>query len=368
MKALDRSKLEARADRRCSLMLLESASCYEKFGVALQKAIQQAQAYPSLEVGDAAASSVLSLAEKTRQLAARLREDIGTPLQEFAGAHAETVPAITQKYTTSRQRAYEARQRALLARQKYLNAVQQAEEACNNVKEHITNAETIATSNSEKNSNNIKWEQQLEAYGKLQGQEAADRVAHMVSDVKVLQRRYASLVEKENEAVKFAHNIEAISLESLEKLEQQRLCIFYDSLVRTFQEIKTCLDELVVLSTTSDSNNEKEEASKLVQQQRKGDFFTTFLKVGSSQPEKTGVADAETLGLSEEIGKLRDEVQSLIAARIERIKKAKSLATFFEDIAAASEKLGYGLQQVVKHEDSYVSRYVNAMLTLFVSQ
>mgnify|MGYP007080198315 CR=1 FL=1 len=370
-KALDRAKLEAKSGRRVSLMLLESASCYEHFGVCLKKDVT-AHSLVDEEGGDAVFQQklILSLSQKSIEMATTLREELGLPLQGYHTNHGETVPAIHQKYAASRQRAHEARRRALLARQKYLKSVQEAEQACSEVRKALSNSEekkedtggevevTYNSNNKNDSGNNStksNWEQQLEEFGRLTGQESVDRVTHLLSDVKVLQKRYSSLVEKENDAVKYAHAMEAISLEGLEKLEQQRLVVFYDSLVRTFQTIQTCLDELVTSVSEADNRNgtsNKEEAKRV---QKKGDFFTTFLKVGASS-DTTGVADAEALGLDEELGRLRDEVSATIAARLARVKKVKHLAAFFEDIATASANLGNGLQLVVKHETSYVSR------------
>lgn len=390
-KCLEKGKLEAKCGRRVSLMLLEGASCYEQFGVALKKACQaqQNQLGSLNEAGgdeDDAFQSVVSLSQQTRKMASRLREDIALPLQEFhTNTQGETIVAMQQKYTQARQRAFEARQKALKGRGKYLSAAKEAEEACSEVQETLKAAGNNSTDNhavtaekEEKVSEHATaqaatQEQQptsdrsLQDFGKIKGQKAADKVTRLVNDAKVQQRRYESLVEKENEAVKFAQNLERIALEGLQKLEEQRHCVFYGSLIQTFAALKTCLDDLVVAvgenvatSSSKDEGGDDEQSKSALQinqsnPNKKGDFFATLLKVGNAR-EKTGVADADTLGLDEEVGKLRDEVQSRNADKIARIKKVKSLVAFLEEVAVAAAKLGSGLEQVAKHENSYVSR------------
>ena len=371
-------------------MLLEGASCYEQFGVALKKAcqIQQHQLGSLNETGGDgdAFQSVVSLSQQTRKLACRLREDIALPLQEFhTNTQEETVVAMQQKYTQARQRAFDARQKALKGRGKYLSAAKEADEARSEVQETLkaagnnnTDNHAVTADKEEKVAEHAtaaaqQQEQQptsdrsLQDFRKAKGQKAADKVTRLVNDAKVQQRRYESLVEKENEAVKFAQNMEHIVLEGLQKLEEQRHCIFYSSLVQIFKELKTCLDNLVVAvgeNVAASSSNDEVDGdgqSKSVFQNnesnpnKKGDFFATLLKVGHAR-EKTGVADADTLGLDEEVGRLRDEVQSRNADKIARIKKVKSLAAFLEDVAIAAAKLGSDLEQVAKHENSYVSR------------
>lgn len=347
----------SRSGRRCALMLLEGASCYEQFGVALMKA---SQANP---LEGEASKSISSLCQQTRQLATTLREEIAAPLQSYHTTIGETFPSIHQKYTYCRQRAYGARQRALLARTKYLKAVKDAEQACSTVMKTVKTAESegAAASGEEKKINipesaeytKADWEKSLEDYGKLKGPGAVDQVTHLLNAVKSLQRRYECLVEKENNAVTLAQNMEAVALEGIQKLEEQRLCMFYNAIVRSFEEIKVSLDNLVISAEIEFDESSKEHV-KVVQ--KKGDFFSTILKVGNTQGEKTGVADAETLGLDEDVGKLRDEMQSRLASRLARHKKVKALAALFVNVSVAAEKLGKGLLLIVQHEDSYVSR------------
>ena len=355
-KSLDHGRSVARSERRCSLMLLEGASCYEQFGVAVMKACQ---ANP---VEGEAIKSISSLCKETRELSTKLREEIATPLQQYHTNMGETLPSIHQKYVKSRQLAYGARQRAVLARTKYMKAVQEAEQACATVMKAISDSEEQADNAlaEEKKVNtpetgegkNAQWERNLEAYGKLKGPEAVDQVTHLLNDVKVLQRRYESLVQKENNAVKVAQSIEAVALEGMQKLEEQRLCVFYDAMIRTFEGIKASLDNLVI-SAEADLDESTREQVAVVP--KKGDFFA-MLKVGAIQGEKTGVADAETLGLDEDVGRLRDEMQTRTASRLARLKKVKALAGLFASVSLAAGKLGSGLQQIVTHEDSYVSR------------
>ncbi|CAB9509546.1 GRAM [Seminavis robusta] len=356
-KALDHGKSTARSGRRVAAMLLESASCYEQFGVSLMKACQS----NPLE-GDAF-KSILSLSEQTRQLAMLLREEIAMPLQGYHTAVGDTIPVISRKYEESRRPAYEARQRALVARNKYLLAVEAAEQACSEVQQALASPdreEAKESKEEEQEGTNsqetakLEWQRQLEQYGKINGPEAMDRVTHQLNDVIALQKRYQSLVQKENAAVQFSQTSESIALESLQKIQEQRLCTFFDALVRTFRIIKDALDKLIISAEESSSFDESSNKQLRVVQ-KKGEFFSAFLKGGALLQEKTGVADADSLGLDEDVGKLRDEMKTRIAQRLARIKKVKVLAAFFDDVSSAAAKLGNDLQKVAKHEDSFVS-------------
>lgn len=353
-KSLDHGKSVVRSGRRCALLLLEGASCYEQFGVALMKA---GQANP---LEGEASKSISSFCQQTRQLATTLREEIASPMQHYHATIGDTLPSIHQKYLKARQVAYGARQRALLARSKYLTAVNDAEEACAIITKIVAEGADSGKSDSEEKkinppesteSKKAQWEQSLESYGNLKGQGAVDQVNHLLNDVKVLQRRYESLAQKENNAVKVAQSIEAAALEGMQKMEEQRLCVFYDAMVRTYEGIKLCLDNLVISSETDLDESAKEQVAVMP---KKGDFFA-MLKVGS-QGEKTGVADAETLGLDEDLGRLRDDIQTRTASRLAKLKKVKALASFFASVSIAAGKLATGLRQIVKQEDSYVSR------------
>lgn len=378
---LEKGKLEARCGRRCSLMLLETASCYEQFGMALKKSCQKQQQQQDTPTdGDSfLLPSVVSLGQQTRTLSNQLREEIALPLQGFhTNCQGETLVVMQQKYVQTRQRAFDARKRALVGHDKYVHAVQEADAACNEMQATFASSVTIATATTDKEEKVDEHaddaekqptsDRSLKGYEKLKGKDAADRVASLLNDVKVQQRRYESLVERENEAVRFAQNMESIALEGIQKLEEQRLCLFYDSLVRTVQGVNTCLDDLVI-AADGDGNKESTTATPLKEDEgdhtninnalqknyKKGEeLFANLLKVGHGH-ENTGVVDAETLGLDVQVGTLRDEVQSRMAAKVVRLKRVKGLAVFFEEIAVAAANLGTGLMLVVKHEDSYVS-------------
>lgn len=353
-KALDHGKMVSRAGKRCALMLLEGANCYEQFGVALMKACQ---ANP-LGEGETF-KSINSLSQQTRMLSSRLKEEIGTPLQGYHTSMGETFPSIQQKYTQSRQKAHGARQRAVLARTKNLKAVSDAEQACNTVEKTVAETKNGESpkedtiSNPPNSTSKAEWDKALEEYGKLKGQRALDQVNNLLNEVKVQQGRYEALVEKENSAIKLCQKLEAASLEGFQKMEEQRLCVFTDCLVRTFEAIKVSLDNLVISAELD--LDESERQVKVVQNNKKGDFFSTILKVGASQEETTGVSDAETLGLDEDVGRLRDAVQKSRSSRLAKLKKVKALAVLFADVASAAVKLGNGLQLMAKHEDSFVS-------------
>jgi hypothetical protein len=82
------------------------------------------------------------------------------------------------------------------------------------------------------------------------------------------------------------------------------------------------------------------------QQQQRQRRKKLFSKRRDKDGATGGAMDAETLGLPEEIGRLRDQARARIAARSDRLQVVRALAGFLENAASAHAKLGSGLRQV----------------------
>lgn len=105
----------------------------------------------------------------------------------------------------------------------------------------------------------------------------------------------------------------------------------------------------MAISSVEDQDGNMDAVSK---EEKKGNVFTSFLKTASSQfdfdldsqlDEGVGIMEADTLGLPEEVGSLRDEVRACLAARASRTQSIKALVGFFEEVASACLTLAAGV-------------------------
>ena len=114
---------------------------------------------------------------------------------------------------------------------------------------------------------------------------------------------------------------------------------------------KGALDNMV-LSVVHDALEEtKEELTPEKKAALNNDFFKNLLKTNSQAYEEgVGLMEAETLGLPEDIGQLRDDVKTSIAARGSRAQVVKALASFLEEVAVAASVLASGLETRIGQE------------------
>jgi hypothetical protein len=78
----------------------------------------------------------------------------------------------------------------------------------------------------------------------------------------------------------------------------------------------------------------------LLEKRIEGGLFAGLFKQQTLKYEEgTGIMEAETLGLPEEAGRLRDKIQSSFAARSARIKVSQALKTVLEELIMANSKL-----------------------------
>ena len=130
------------------------------------------------------------------------------------------------------------------------------------------------------------------------------------------------------------------------------ICLTQERLQVAFKSIELALTAIRSSFAPSDANSEAETgaaaASPMSSQvalatgtTKKSNPLFKLLKTGTSQMEDEGVGlmEAETLGLDQSVGKLRDEVKTCLKAREKRMQMVKALATCLEDVAVACSVL-----------------------------
>ena len=304
--ALERSKALAKTNKRCAALLTDLCGLYDTYATSL---IKVATGLPPPVT--ALQESALQMSGETSKMSATLKNVITQPLQTYHTTHIDAVTGIAQRYQQSRQAASVVRQRALNARNQYLRA------------SAVTGTE--ASVGEESNATLTD--------------SANKKTSKQLADVQKFQAKYERLVKYENECVKQSQRIESMALDTLQKMEEDRLVIFVRGLVQTLQAHRVTLEETVVsLNLKYDDVTESNESSS--ESRISGTKRFLFPRRNSIETEAAGVMDAETLGLPTEMGALRDKVRSQLAARRERLQATKTLALFLENVAKTCVKLG----------------------------
>jgi hypothetical protein len=198
----------------------------------------------------------------------------------------------------------------------------------------------------------------LRKYGAKHGV-STNCLVTVLKDVQTLEAQYKKLVKEENHAVLQAQAMEVMALESAQKLEEERLQFFVESMNRMLTAEKGALD-IMILSAEQDVAEDTTKGPS-AQEKKPNDFFKKILKKDSQEHEEgIGLMEATTLGLPEEVGSLRDEVKACIADRASRGQVARALATLLEDIATAASSLATGLETRIGQEGYNETRYARS--------
>jgi hypothetical protein len=370
MVATDRAKKLSQSGRRCAMLLADIAVLQDNFAQSLLKASLQANASSPIAKTLAGVNrSRISFAKQLQGLAICIRGSVARPLHSTMASLGDTAPSIYQRYAATRVSCFTARQAALRARVKYAKAVKEAEGAIRDLRQAKQNGDSlpaeigdavsddskVETSSSSSTAAQSHWETRLRKYGSKYGI-STERLIALLKEVQTLEAQYRKLVKEENHAVLQAQAMEVMALEAAQKLEEERLQFFVESMNRMLTAEKGALDNMV-LSTEHDSAEEAAESSQ-TQEKKSNDFFKKILKKDSQDEEGIGLMEAATLGLPEDVGKLRDDVRSCIAARASRGQMARGLSTLLEEIASAASVLASGLEARIGQEGYNDTRYV----------
>jgi hypothetical protein len=233
---------------------------------------------------------------------------------------------------------------------------------------------------------------------------SSKRLIGKLRDVRRVELKYKRLVQWEADCVATCQRLEHMALETLQNMEEHRLYLFVWSLLKTLASFKQAIDKLVValrehqeqgLQQNQVQNQESSPERSSVSAAPSGSTigsglgnngmgsssFDTGIPAGESRNRTmsfvkmltlstssghgvgggggcfgeadegmataaagAGCMDAETLGLPEEIGKLRDATRAKLITRRERVHVAKILSIFLDSVSKASTKLGNALK------------------------
>ena len=379
MLCITRGRELNKTTKRCVSVLNEIASLYDQFAASILKA-GQTLPHPDnalkLTIEAAGLKEMLPLLSLQQSMhdwskdklsvSRHIRAAISGALQTYLTTHHDSLIAIHQKYLQARSNACYVRGRALSSYKKYLRATNEAEiliaelkkmkESCA-VDQAVTGKEQSETAPSAPSTPVRMPQKRLEA-----------RLKETIRKVRQYESRYKLRVKWENECVDTCQRLEGMALESVQKIEEDRLSIFVNTVIKIVAAQKHALDAGVIdlakeftagttgKKTKSGANEKNKTAKKLVKllKESKNSFL--------SEEDSTGKMDAETLGLPEELGELRDSVRTRVARRRQRLQLARTLSLFFESTIKASAKLGQSLRKLMEKEGSSTSESLNVSM------
>lgn len=357
MVATDRAKKLSQTGRRCAMLLSDVAGLEDTFAQSLLKASLQASNVSSSPIAKMAVGvsrSRISFAKQLQGLAIMVRGSVARPLHSTMASLGDTAPSIYQRYAATRVNCANARNAALRMRVKYVKAVKEAETAIRELRQSKATGNDPTSTPAETEANAMDsattqspWEIKLRKYGVNNGV-SVDHLIGLLKEVQALEAEYKKLVKEENHAVLQAQAMEVMALEAVQKLEEERLQFFVESLNRLLTAEKGALDNMI-LSADQD-HSEDMTIAETSKEKKPTDFFTKILKIDSNDEEGIGLMEASTLGLPEDVGNLRDEVRSCIASRASRGQVAKGLSMLLEEIASAATALASGIEARIGQE------------------
>ena len=279
--ASDRARTLSRCGKRCATLLADVATLHDAWAKSM---LQSCHNLAALDGGAASASStgifapsvspllhetnrrLTSFAKQTQGLAICLRGSVARPLHGSSSAMAEAVPYIFNRYALARAECASKRQSALRARARYGKAVGEAEAAIgtlrraknqeengNDITDATATGAASASASAENGSDILSWEdlkRKLFVGGKKQGglSQPSQLVMKALEEVQRCEAEYRRLVEEENRAVSRAQTMEVTALDSLQKLEEERLQFLVETLGRALQAERGALDKMDLLS------------------------------------------------------------------------------------------------------------------------
>jgi hypothetical protein len=369
--ATDRAKRLSHTGRRCASLLNDVATLQSAFAQDILKACQTQFPLNASKLSGKFRSvqrSLVSFANQIQGFVVSVRGSVARPLNSSMTTMGETVPNIFDRYIETRVKCTAARSAALRARAKYAKAVQQAEaviremqqakEAGDAGKQSSNPAVEDDTSGNADQSSFFTSDQSLEKKIQKFGRRynvSLEKLTVVLNDVKLLETKYRELVADENQAVALSEMMEAMALEALQKLEEERLQFFVETMSRALEAEKGSLDKMVLSTTSVEPTESSASMVKAEEEKKPKDFFKTLLKTQEDE-DGVGLMEAETLGLPEELGLLRDKAKGSLVDRSTRCDVMRSLAGFLEAVAVAANTLASELQARLQQEGYPESR------------
>ena len=327
---------------------------------------------------------LISFAKQTQGLAICLKGSVARPLHGSSSAMAEAVPGIFNRYALTRAKCASARQNALRAKARYEKAVADAEEAiatlrrAKNMEEGgsddatgaaasaaASTSGTPAENGSSAAADLLSWEDLKRKFvgGKKQGSglsQSSQLVLKALEEVQKCESEYCRLVEEENQAVSRAQTMEIMALDSLQKLEEERLQFLVETLGRALQAERGALDKMVLvpqargeidsssaLIEVDDAASAISDANMSVGSQSQVSSASILNKVLPSTDTavgKSAVQEAIQLNLPEDVGRWRDTMKSRLQDQTSCTHALKAISAYFMEIASAGFEFSTGLR------------------------
>jgi len=404
--AIDRAKIVARSGKRCASLLSEVAVLYDNLGLSILKTAQSMMNTTDMFPGTSGlvhevSRCLTSFAKQMQGLSICLKGSVARPFHTSMLSMGDTVPSIYNKYTVTRNTSFNQRQDAIKARMKYLKAVREAEthiaellsrrmnateelsstrnnnmddpETCSSPRRD-TNNDTVDQPDASENAHKSETEDFIDnskstkiqkgwdtAVRKLGGKQtsslgkSADKLISLLQEVGTYETQYRNLVEEENQAVARAQTMERMALESLQKLEEERLQFFVESLGRSLQAETGALDNMSlelpkqyeeIEPTTSENSNTSPSPSTTPSS------FSPFKRRqgATDSEENSGVSEAASLQLPEQAGLFRDSIRSHLNSQSSRFQAIRIVAAQLEEVASATATFVSGVNSRLSHE------------------
>ena len=367
----ERSKQVFKCQTRFSKFLLSVADLHDNLAQSVLKSCQNhvnsmdtgaSRAIAIKTILDRVLASVTSFGKQTQGIAIAMKGSIARPMGDNANKILETLPSIYENYTSSRDQCLKARNKALKQKNRYTKVVKEAEFAIKDLEKaklyvDKNRANNTARLASQSSSSLPESDSTLSASSHDRNKTSSrlskksERVLQAIRNVQQNEEEYCSLVNRENEAVYRSNITEIETLESLQKIEEDRLNFLIESFLRLLHvEIKG-LDKLMVESHVSEEKNAMNgDISPPIKKRDPTAPFTPvpspsslFSKLKLQADEGSGEAEATTLNLSSDVGKLRDKTKVNLVAIGQRSNAVKFVSAFIEELASAVDDFSSGL-------------------------
>lgn len=352
-------------------------------------------------------TSLISFGKQLQYISIMIKSNVSKPWETSYATMEQNVMGIFQPYMFMREKCLKARQEALVVKKRYNKLVREAKSTMNQASQlystqqqqqqridpqpstssspAISPAQSLEEESSF-NTNSFLW---VPGYGseqlKLARQQPgtnrhADKLFQILDTIQAVEQEYIALVREENQAVERVQTMEILGLESLQKLEEERLNFSLETLGRfvnvqldTLDNItllaipnniskesmsttnhhhqetpnrRRCNTDSVVISSTTSSISSSSPltpsmssvglpsiiASPTTAHRFKGRSISTVSEPSGSNTEALG-----GLNLPEEAAMLRDKFQDNLTKSTRRYNAIKSLYQYLEDLIAASD-------------------------------
>jgi len=410
--AVDRAKKLSRCGKRCANLLADVAVLYDTFAQSILKSCKILGAAnegatavftpPVSAVITELQRSLVSFAKQTQGLSICLKGSVARPLHGSASAMSDTVPNIFNRYALTRAKCLNSRNHAIRIRIKYVKALRESESAIKELQKlrpceessegtvtpagqgemtpaprlsptsleiqspsnHSVNSRMSAapTPLSKKVKPKASWDEMKKQFLKHGFTNKSDKVIKALDDVQQFELNYVSLVEEENHAVSRSQTMELMALEALQKLEEERLQFFIETMNRALQAEKGALDNMMLnLRRSSEESiaSSLSAGSSTASQPLPQNPSALFIKRKNSSvlhsEEGSSVNEALALNMTEEIGRLRDTRKRNLAAEATRLQAVRVFSSFYQEVSSAALNFGSGLNARLA-DDGYAEK------------